>query len=62
RLELYALHKQAAAGDCNTDKPVNKGVAEKAKWSAWRSKSGLSQAESMSRYIAECDRQVRVYG
>ena len=65
RLELYALHKQAAAGDC--DKPAPTGEsrtdkADKGKWSAWRSKSGLSQAEAMSRYIAECDRQIRVYG
>jgi len=62
RLELYALHKQAAAGDCEVDKPTNKGAAEKAKWQAWKTKAGLSQAEAMSRYITECDRQIRVYG
>jgi len=60
--ELYALHKQAAAGDCEVDKPTNKGAAEKAKWQAWKTKAGLSQAEAMSRYITECDRQIRVYG
>mmetsp|Transcript_12820 Transcript_12820/g.26152 ORF Transcript_12820/g.26152 Transcript_12820/m.26152 type:complete len:357 (-) Transcript_12820:45-1115(-) len=62
RLELYSLHKQAAAGDCEVDKPTNKGAAEKAKWTAWKTKAGLSQAEAMSRYISECDRQIRVYG
>jgi hypothetical protein len=39
--ELYALHKQAAAGDCEVEKPNNKGAAEKAKWTAWKTKAGL---------------------
>jgi hypothetical protein len=37
-------------------------VSEKAKYQAWRAKRGLSQQEAMSLYIAECDRQLRVYG
>jgi acyl-CoA-binding protein len=62
RLELYALHKQAASGDCDKPQPTGDNKAERGKWSAWKSKSGLSQAEAMSRYVAECDRQIRVYG
>ena len=67
RLELYSLHKQAANGDCDVPMPTTAGNSgdlgkEKAKWNAWKSKSGLSRAESMQRYITECDRQVRIYG
>ena len=35
---------------------------ERAKYQAWRSKSGLSQEESMRLYLQESDRQIRVYG
>jgi len=35
---------------------------ERAKYAAWKGKSGLSQQEAMRQYIAESDRQVRVYG
>uniref|UniRef100_A0A7S4VFP5 ACB domain-containing protein n=2 Tax=Ditylum brightwellii TaxID=49249 RepID=A0A7S4VFP5_9STRA len=63
RLELYALHKQAVSGDAPNKKPAtDASVAEKAKMNAWRTKRGLSQVEAMSRYITECDRQIRVYG
>ena len=63
RLELYALHKQAVSGDAptKTDAP-EASVADKAKISAWRLKRGLSQSEAMIQYVAECDRQIRVYG
>jgi len=37
-------------------------VADKAKLTAWRSKRGMSQADAMSAYITECDRQLKVYG
>ena len=62
RLELYALHKQAVSGDAPNSIPASAGVADKAKYQAWRSKRGCSQQEAMSLYIAECDRQIRVYG
>ncbi|GMI30159.1 hypothetical protein TeGR_g7681, partial [Tetraparma gracilis] len=56
------MHKQAAAGDCDKPEPKNESKADKGKWTAWKGKSGLSQHEAMSRYISECDRQIRVYG
>jgi len=61
RLELYALHKQAIAGDAPSTLTVNTGP-ERAKYQAWRSKSGLSKQEAMGLYVQESDRQVRVYG
>ncbi len=63
RLELYSLHKQAASGDCPANAASGKGSgADKAKFEAWKTKRGLTQAEAMSRYISECERQLRVYG
>jgi len=60
RLELYALHKQAVSSDAPAT--FNATGAEKAKYQAWRSKSGMSPSEAMRAYIQESDRQVRVYG
>lgn len=37
-------------------------MADKAKLTAWRNKRGMSQADAMSAYISECDRQLKVYG
>ena len=63
RLELYALHKQSVDGDCTAEAPTDPSKSvEKQKWSAWKSKEGLTQSEAMARYITECDRQIRVYG
>ena len=68
RLELYALHKQSVSGDAptsdesSTNSNSSSSVADKAKLTAWRSKRGMSQGDAMSAYIAECDRQLKVYG
>jgi diazepam-binding inhibitor (GABA receptor modulating acyl-CoA-binding protein) len=62
RLELYALHKQAVSGDAPNSIPASASVSEKAKYQAWRGKRGLTQQEAMTMYVAECDRQLRVYG
>ena len=62
RLELYALHKVAVNGDAPTTCPSTANAAERAKYQAWRSKSGMSSEDAMKSYIAEADRQLRVYG
>jgi diazepam-binding inhibitor (GABA receptor modulator, acyl-CoA-binding protein) len=62
RLELYALHKQAISGDAPNSFPSDSSVAEKARYQAWKSKRGISTNEAMASYVAECDRQIRVYG
>jgi len=61
RLELYALHKQAVSGDAPSAMASANG-AERAKYQAWRSKSGLSPETAMNLYLQESDRQIRVYG
>jgi acyl-CoA-binding protein len=61
RLELYALHKQAVSGDAPVTLSTST-AAERAKYAAWRSKQGISAQEAMRMYVAESDRQIRVYG
>ena len=62
RLELYALRKQAIGGDAPTSFPADSSAAEKARYQAWKAKRGLTADEAMAAYVAECDRQIRVYG
>lgn len=62
KLELYAYHKVAVSGDAPSSIPSSANAAERAKYQAWRSKSGKSQEESMRLYLQEADRQLRVYG
>jgi acyl-CoA-binding protein len=62
RLELYALHKMAVSGDAPSSLSSATSAAERAKYQAWRSKSGISQEEAMKLYLQEADRQLRVYG
>ena len=62
RLELYALHKQAVSEDAPSTFPASANGAERAKYQAWRSKSGLTSETAMNLYLQESDRQIRVYG
>lgn len=50
------------SGDAPNSIPASASVSEKAKYQAWRGKRGLTQQEAMTMYVAECDRQLRVYG
>jgi hypothetical protein len=56
------LHKQSINGDAPSSFPSNASGPDKAKYQAWRAKSGLSNEEAMRLYSQESDRQVRVYG
>lgn len=64
-MELYALHRQAVSGDAPTISVSNNqqwNATDRAKYNAWKSKTGLSSTMAMQQYIQEADRQVRVYG
>lgn len=52
-LEMYALYKQANEGDCE-GKPRG-GLRERAKWKAWKSVAGTTEAEAMERYCEIVD-------
>jgi acyl-CoA-binding protein len=63
-LELYAWHKQAVSGDAPIAMQANNTLtaAEKAKYNAWKVKSGIDSVTAMQNYMQESERQVRVYG
>ena len=55
-LALYALFKQATAGDASgTKKPGRFDLVGKAKYDAWTKLAGTSADEAKTRYIAKVD-------
>ncbi len=55
-LELYALYKQATAGDVHGDRPGMLDVRGRAKYDAWAKKRGMTKDAAMQAYIAVVDR------
>ena len=55
-LELYALYKQATAGDVSGKRPGMLDVKGRAKFDAWSGVKGTSKDDAMKRYIALVDR------
>ena len=51
-LELYALYKQATAGDVTGDRPGMLDVRGRAKYDAWAKYKGQSKDDAMQAYIA----------
>lgn len=50
-LKLYALYKQATAGDAQGDRPGFSDLVGRAKWDAWSALSGTDRDEAMQQYI-----------
>ncbi|MDA3934577.1 MAG: acyl-CoA-binding protein [Gammaproteobacteria bacterium] len=50
-LELYALYKQATAGDVRGDKPGMFNFVAAAKYAAWEKLKGTSQEQAKQTYI-----------
>jgi acyl-CoA-binding protein len=50
-LKLYALYKQASAGDNNEKKPGFTDMVGRAKWDAWNALKGTASTEAMQQYI-----------
>lgn len=50
-LRLYALYKQATAGDIEGARPGFTDMVGGAKWDAWHALSGTPTTEAMQRYI-----------
>ena len=57
-LDLYALFKQASAGDVAGKKPGMFDLKGRAKYEAWSGKKGLSAEQAKEAYIAVVDRLV----
>ena len=50
-LELYALYKQATAGDVDGKRPGFTDLVGRAKWDAWNALAGTSSDDAMQRYV-----------
>ncbi len=50
-LKLYALYKQASAGDAQGERPGFSDMVGRAKWDAWNEIKGLSADDAMQQYI-----------
>jgi acyl-CoA-binding protein len=55
-LELYALYKQATAGDVTGSRPGMLDMKGRAKFDAWTKKKGTSKEDAMAKYVALVDR------
>jgi carboxylesterase len=51
-LDLYALYKQATAGDVSGDRPGVLDIRGRAKYDAWAKHKGTSRDAAMEAYIA----------
>lgn len=54
-LKIYALFKQATAGDNVDKKPSFSDIVARAKWDAWTKNKGLAADEAKQQYIALID-------
>ncbi len=50
-LKIYALYKQATAGDNADKKPGFGDMVGRAKWDAWNNLKGTSTDEAMQQYV-----------
>lgn len=51
-LELYALYKQATAGDATGRRPGMFDMVGRAKFDAWEALKGTGKEQAMQRYVA----------
>ncbi len=55
-LELYALFKQATAGDVSGSRPGMMDFKGRAKFDAWTAKKGTTKEKAMEAYVALVDK------
>jgi diazepam-binding inhibitor (GABA receptor modulator, acyl-CoA-binding protein) len=58
-LELYALYKQATAGDVSGSRPGMLDLKGRAKYDAWAKKRGTAKEAAKESYVAVVDRLTR---
>jgi acyl-CoA-binding protein len=51
-LKLYALYKQATAGDVDGKRPGFTDMVGRAKWDAWNELKGTAANDAMKQYVA----------
>ena len=58
-LELYALYKQATAGNVSGDRPGMLDLRGRAKYDAWAKHKGMTADAAMTAYVALVDKHAR---
>ena len=58
-LELYALYKQATAGDVSGSRPGMMDIKGRAKYDAWAKRKGTTKDAAMDAYIALVGKHVK---
>ncbi len=58
-LELYALYKQATAGDASGPRPGMMDLRGRAKYDAWAQRKGMTKDAAMQAYVDLVGRHVR---
>jgi diazepam-binding inhibitor (GABA receptor modulator, acyl-CoA-binding protein) len=58
-LELYALYKQATAGDVSGSRPGMMDFKGRAKFDAWAKKKGTAKDAAMTIYVVTVDRLMK---
>jgi acyl-CoA-binding protein len=58
-LDLYALYKQATAGDATGDRPGMLDIRGRAKYDAWAKRKGMTRDAAMEAYIALVGKHAR---
>ena len=61
-LDLYALYKQATAGDASGKRPGMLDIKGRAKFDAWKKRKGMSREQAMQQYVELVDGLVERYG
>ncbi len=61
-LELYALYKQATAGDASGDRPGMLDFKGRAKYDAWAARRGTTKESAMTAYNALVAKLAAKYG
>lgn len=51
-LKLYALYKQASAGDVEGKRPGFTDMVGRAKWDAWNELKGTGSEDAMKQYVS----------
>jgi diazepam-binding inhibitor (GABA receptor modulator, acyl-CoA-binding protein) len=61
-LELYALYKQATAGDATGKRPGMLDLKGRAKFDAWAARRGTDRDAAISGYVALVEKLAARYG
>ncbi len=61
-LELYALYKQATAGDVSGSRPGMLDMKGRAKYDAWAKKKGIGREKAELSYVSVVEELIAKYG